>query len=55
MTGYIVMLRHPKGFPMPLVDEEGAVLLFPSEDEAEDAARRNPFGKMFGYKLYWWD
>ena len=49
------MLRHQKGFPMPLVDEEDIPVLFPSEDEAEDAAKRNLFGETFGYKLYWWD
>jgi hypothetical protein len=50
-----VMLRHQKGFPMPMVEgEEELVKLFLTRKEAVDAAKRNPFGETFGYEIYEW-
>lgn len=53
-TGWFAMIRHQKGFPMPLVDENEDVALFNTEEEASAAARRTLMGETFGYEIYEW-
>lgn len=53
-SGFFVMIRHQKGFPVPMVDEEGNVKLFDTEAEAEQAGKKNLFGETFGYEVYRW-
>jgi len=51
---YFAMIRHQKGHPMPLVDEQEDVVLFDSREAAEDAAKRTLMGETFGYEVYEW-
>lgn len=55
--GWIVMLRHQKGFPLPLVDDDmgdDRPKLFETEREAEMGAEENPLGEAFGFEIYEW-
>lgn len=55
---YFVMLRHPRGFPLPLVEEinefDERICLFDTEDEAKEAAENNMLGEAYGYEIYEW-
>jgi hypothetical protein len=51
---FFVMLRHQKGHPMPMVDENEDVVLFRTESEAETAGKNNLFGETFGCEVYQW-
>jgi len=51
---FFVMIRHQKGFPMPMVDENEDVKLFDTREEAEEAGKKNLFGETFGYEVYEW-
>lgn len=51
---YFAMIRHQKGHPMPLVDENEDVMLFDTEEEAAAAAKRTLMGETFGYEVYEW-
>jgi hypothetical protein len=53
--GFFVMLRYPKGFPIPMVDEEEDIKLFGTREEADNAGKRNMFGETFGYEIYEWN
>ena len=57
MTVYFVMLRGPKGHPIPLVDADTPEdpHLFDSEAEAQAAATANLFGENFGFEIIPWD
>jgi hypothetical protein len=51
---FFVMIRHQKGHPMPLVDENEDVMLFDTRDEAALAADKTLMGPVFGYEIYEW-
>lgn len=51
---WFVMVRLYKGYPTPLFDEENDVVLFDTEEEAIQAAKKNMFGETFGYEIYEW-
>ena len=55
---WFVMLRHQKGFPMPMVEDADTnwqpVVLFDTEEEATNVARENFLGKHFGFEVYEW-
>jgi hypothetical protein len=53
-TLFFVMIRHQKGHPMPLTDEEEDVFLFDTRESAEDAAKLTLMGPVFGYEVYEW-
>jgi len=52
---YFVMLVGPDGKPLPMVDEDGSVTLFDSEDDAEKVGAENILGGGRGYEVYPWD
>jgi hypothetical protein len=53
--GFFVMIRHPRGHPMVMVDEEEDVKLFQTREQAEDAGKKNFFGETFGFEVYEWE
>jgi hypothetical protein len=51
---FFVMIRHQKGHPMMMVDENEDVQLFTTREDAEDAGKKNLFGETYGYEVYEW-
>lgn len=51
---YIVLLRHPAGFPLLLVDDNDIAIMFDSEKEANKTAKENAFAEAFGYEVVEW-
>lgn len=51
---YFVMIRYPKGFPIPLVDEKEDIVLFDSREEAENLANKTLMGPVYGFEVYEW-
>ena len=54
---YFVMLRSQTGFPIVMLDysdseREDITAVFNTKEAAEFAAKLNPFGKTYGYKVY---
>jgi len=52
---YFIMLHHPNGHPMPIVDEDDNVQLFPSEDDADECATHHGTAQAWGYEIYPWE
>lgn len=63
-SGFFIMLNM-NGHPVPLVRgpaddgenpfDDDMVMLYPTEDEAEWAAMRNPLGAARGYEVFPWN
>lgn len=51
---YFVMLSLNNGNPTPLVDGDGNPALFETEDDAMDAAVKNPIGDAYPFEVYPW-
>jgi hypothetical protein len=51
---FFVIIRHQKGHPMMMVDENEDVQLFTTREDAEDAGKKNLFGETYGYEVYEW-
>lgn len=49
------MLVGADGKPLPMVDGDGSVHLYDSEEEAETAGAENILGGANGYEVYSWD
>lgn len=45
---YIVLLRHPGGMWLPLVDADDTPAGFATEESATEAAKENPLGNAYG-------
>jgi hypothetical protein len=59
MSQCFVVLNHPQGHPMPVVDtdehgEDEVVHLFASFAEAERAMDKHTFAQAWGYEIYPW-
>ena len=54
MTKYFILLRHPKGFPLPIMNDDDIIMLFDSEEDAEKCAQDNSFAEAFGYEILEW-
>lgn len=53
MGKWFVMMHSQRGeHVMPLVDDDGEVMLWETEGEANDAARENPYANAFGFHAY---
>jgi hypothetical protein len=52
---YFVMLVGADGKPLPMMDDDGSVHLFDSEEDAEAAGMENILGGANGYEVYPWD
>lgn len=52
---YFVMLEHPRGWPVPMIDSESAyddLAWFETEDDARRCARQNPLGEAYGFEVF---
>lgn len=52
---FFVMLSLSDGGPTPMIDESGDPHLFDTEEEATEAAKRNPLGEAYHFEVYEWD
>lgn len=51
---YFVMACHPRGYPVPIHDEEHEISLFSTREAAEIMAFRQPLCKAYGCEIYEW-
>lgn len=51
---WFVMMNNRIGKPMPIVDEEDNVMLYSTEQEAENAARNMLLAQAYGHEVYEW-
>ncbi len=51
---YFIMLRHPNGNPMPVIEDVDEVKLFGSENEAEGWCSDSEAAQSWGYEIYKW-
>jgi len=49
---WFVMLNLQKQGVTPLVNDDDEVMLFETEEEAEERAETNPLGKSFGFEVH---
>lgn len=49
---YFVLLDHPNGGIMPLVDKHDNMAMFESETEAMAAAGNSSLGSEFGFEIF---
>lgn len=49
---YFVMLRHPNGFPLPIVDDNENTILYDSRKEANEAGNSTSLGEVYGFEVY---
>jgi hypothetical protein len=50
---FFIMMNNQKGTTiMPIVDGDEEVMLFETEEEAEEIASLHPFCKAFGYEIF---
>lgn len=53
---WFVMLRSQnRTLPIPLIDLEDDVVLFDSEQAANEAGQKNPIGEAFGFEVFPWE
>jgi hypothetical protein len=53
--GFNSAVHRVKGdFPLPLVDLEGEIILFDTEEDAKKAAQQHIMGEIFGFQIYEW-
>jgi len=55
MAKHYVILIGCKAEPVPLVDENEKIMLFDSEEEANERAEKNMLGEANGYEVFQWD
>jgi len=51
---YFIMLRHPNGKPMPIVEDEDNIKLFESYEKAEEWTADSGAAQAYGYEIYEW-
>jgi hypothetical protein len=52
-VAFFVILNHPNGGVVPLVDEEGEqVATFDTADDAAEAVQENALGRAYGGKVF---
>jgi hypothetical protein len=49
---YFVILNHPNGHYMPMVDDDGNLAMFCSETLAIVAGNENMLGSSFGFEVF---
>lgn len=52
---YFIMLIHPNGRPMPIINEDDQIELFSSYKKAEDWTKDSDAAQAWGYIIYPWD
>ena len=49
---FFVILHHPSGGILPMIDEYDELALYETFDEAADAAENNILGQNIGYEIF---
>lgn len=53
MKNYFVILNHPNGIVMPLVEgDDNDLAMFESDTDAMAAGYENPLGQNFGFEIF---
>lgn len=52
MKDYFVMLQHPTGGYVPMINSDGDIALYDTEEEAREEAKANPLGENYGFEIF---
>ena len=54
MIKYFIMLDHPNGYPLPVIDDDENTMLWDTEKDASEWAYESDFAQSFGYEIFPW-
>jgi hypothetical protein len=54
MGNFFVMLNHPRGTPVPMMDiqSDDEIAWFKTERQARSIAEQNPLGDAYGFEIF---